>query len=128
MTLAPVVGVIVTVARAAAPSVRFPRPGEGSGPPAPPRRARARPRRARPGPAPPRPAPPRPAPPPPGNRPPPPDGPYPHRNVFGAWRIRIRRAGAPPTTAFAGTSQVTTELVPITELSPTCTPRSTQAP
>ena len=52
----------------------------------------------------------------------------PQRNVRGASRIRISRAGAPPTTALAGTSVVTTELVPITALSPTVTPRRTQAP
>ena len=50
------------------------------------------------------------------------------RNVRGASRIRISRAGIPPTTALAGTSPVTTALVPITALSPTVTPRSTQAP
>ncbi len=37
----------------------------------------------------------------------------------GALRIRMSRAGTPPTTALAGTSAVTTALVPITELSPT---------
>src|SRR5436190_262946 len=52
----------------------------------------------------------------------------PQRNVRGRSRIRITLAGIPPTTALGGTSQVTTELVPITELSPTSTPRSTQAP
>ena len=46
----------------------------------------------------------------------------------GASRIRSTRAGTPPTTAFAGTSRVTTELVPTIELSPTRTPRRTQAP
>ncbi len=52
----------------------------------------------------------------------------PQRNVRGRSRIRITFAGIPPTTALSGTSHVTTELVPITELSPTVTPRSTQAP
>ena len=33
------------------------------------------------------------------------------------------RAGTPPTTAFAGTSRATTAFVPMTELSPTVTPR-----
>ena len=46
----------------------------------------------------------------------------------GASRIRITRAGIPPTTALAGTSLVTTELVPMIELSPTRTPRRMQAP
>ena len=41
------------------------------------------------------------------------------RSVWGASRIRITFAGTPPTTAFAGTSLVTTELVPTIELSPT---------
>jgi hypothetical protein len=40
----------------------------------------------------------------------------------------MSRAGAPPTTELAFTSQVTTELVPITELSPIVTPRRMQAP
>ena len=53
---------------------------------------------------------------------------YSQRSVFGASRIRIMRAGTPPTTAFAGTSLVTTALVPMIALSPTLTPRSTQAP
>jgi hypothetical protein len=66
-------------------------------------------------------------PPPPGTSQPGP-GYSPQRNVRGARRIRMSFAGMPPTTAFAGTSAVTTELVPITELSPTRTPRSTQAP
>jgi hypothetical protein len=43
-------------------------------------------------------------------------------------RIRTTRAGAPATTALAGMSLVTTALVPITELSPTRTPRRMQAP
>jgi hypothetical protein len=46
----------------------------------------------------------------------------------GASRILIRRAGTPPTTALAGTSCVTTALVPITALSPTVTPRRMHAP
>ena len=46
-----------------------------------------------------------------------------HFSCFGASRIRRTRAGTPPTTALAGTSLVTTELVPTTELSPTLTPR-----
>ena len=50
------------------------------------------------------------------------------RSSFGASRIRITRAGMPATTAFAGTSLVTTELVPTIELSPTRTPRRMQAP
>ena len=50
------------------------------------------------------------------------------RNVFGVSRIRITRAGTPATTALSGTSVVRTELVPITALSPTLTPRRTQAP
>src|SRR5215203_6204334 len=50
------------------------------------------------------------------------------RSSRGPSRMRITRAGMPPTTAFAGTSLVTTELVPITELSPTLTPRRMQAP
>ena len=37
-------------------------------------------------------------------------------------------AGTPPTTALAGTSLVTTAFVPTIELSPTRTPRRTQAP
>jgi hypothetical protein len=40
----------------------------------------------------------------------------------------MTRAGMPATTAFAGTSLVTTELVPTIELSPTRTPRRTHAP
>jgi glycogen(starch) synthase len=50
------------------------------------------------------------------------------RSVFGRSRIRRIRAGTPPTTAFAGTSRVTTELVPMIALSPTRTPRRMQAP
>jgi hypothetical protein len=42
--------------------------------------------------------------------------------------MRSTFAGTPATTAFAGTSLVTTELVPRIELSPTLTPRSTQTP
>ncbi len=42
--------------------------------------------------------------------------------------MRITFAGIPPTTAFAGTSAVTTALVPTIALSPTWTPRRTQAP
>ena len=53
---------------------------------------------------------------------------YAHRIRRGSSRIRITRAGTPPTTALAGTSEVTTELVPITALSPTVTPRRMQAP
>jgi hypothetical protein len=43
-------------------------------------------------------------------------------------RLRMIRAGMPPTTAFSGTSQVTTALVPTIALSPIVTPRSTHAP
>ncbi len=50
------------------------------------------------------------------------------RSRSGASRMRSTLAGTPPTTAFAGTSLVTTELVPMIALSPTVTPRSTQAP
>ncbi len=50
------------------------------------------------------------------------------RICAGAFRIRISFAGTPPTTALSGTSAVTTELVPITQFSPTAAPRSTQAP
>lgn len=46
----------------------------------------------------------------------------------GASRMRMTRAGMPATTALAGTSLVTTELVPMIELSPTLTPRKMQAP
>ena len=46
----------------------------------------------------------------------------------GASRMRMIRAGTPATTALAGTSLVTTELVPTIELSPTRTPRRMQAP
>jgi hypothetical protein len=53
---------------------------------------------------------------------------YSQRSVFGSSRMRITRAGTPATTAFAGTSRVTTALVPITALSPTVTPRRMQAP
>jgi hypothetical protein len=42
--------------------------------------------------------------------------------------MRRLRAGIPATTALAGTLAVTTALVPITEFSPTETPRSRQAP
>jgi 2-polyprenyl-3-methyl-5-hydroxy-6-metoxy-1,4-benzoquinol methylase len=52
----------------------------------------------------------------------------PQRNVFGASRMRMTRAGTPPTTALSGTSRVHTAFVPITELSPTLTPRRMQAP
>ena len=54
--------------------------------------------------------------------------PYSYRIRPGASRIRISRAGTPPTTAFAGTSFVTTALVPITALSPTAQPRRMHAP
>ncbi len=54
--------------------------------------------------------------------------PYSQRKVCGVSRIRITRAGTPPTTAFAGTSLVTTAFVPTIALSPTLAPRSTQAP
>src|SRR5918996_23194 len=50
-----------------------------------------------------------------------------HRIVRGASRMRMIRAGTPPTTAFAGTFLVTTALAPTIELSPTCTPRRMQA-
>ena len=50
------------------------------------------------------------------------------RNVRGASRMRMSLAGIPPTTALLGTLAVTTELVPMTALSPTRTPRSRQAP
>ena len=43
-------------------------------------------------------------------------------------RVIRMRAGTPATTAFAGTSRVTTAFVPITALSPTVTPRRMQAP
>jgi hypothetical protein len=46
----------------------------------------------------------------------------------GAFRIRMSRAGTPPTTALAGMSFVTTAFVPITALSPTVTPRRMPAP
>ncbi len=46
----------------------------------------------------------------------------------GASRMRMILAGMPATTALAGTSLVTTELVPTIALSPTRTPRRTQAP
>ena len=42
--------------------------------------------------------------------------------------MRMIRAGTPATTALAGTFVVTTALVPTTELLPTVTPRSRQAP
>jgi NAD(P)-dependent dehydrogenase (short-subunit alcohol dehydrogenase family) len=53
----------------------------------------------------------------------------PHRYLIrcGRFRIRISRAGTPPTTALAGTSLVTTAFVPMTALSPTITPRRMQA-
>ena len=50
------------------------------------------------------------------------------RSSRGASRMRSSLAGTPPTTAFAGTSLVRTEFVPTIELSPTLTPRRTQAP
>jgi hypothetical protein len=50
------------------------------------------------------------------------------RKSWGASRILITRAGTPATTALAGTSLVTTALVPTIELSPTLTPRRMQAP
>jgi hypothetical protein len=53
---------------------------------------------------------------------------YSQRRVFGSSRIRITRAGTPATTAFAGTSFVTTALVPMIALSPTVTPRRMHAP
>ena len=89
----------------------------------PPRRPRARPRRAR-----------RPS---ARSRPPAPTGRAPESRApgvtpsaapCGSSRIRITRAGTPPTTALAGTSWVTTAFVPITALSPTVTPRRMQAP
>ena len=52
----------------------------------------------------------------------------PQRIVVGASRMRITRAGTPPTTALSGTSLVSTALVPTMLLSPTVTPRRTQAP
>ena len=57
-----------------------------------------------------------------------PAGPHSQRNVRGVSRIRITCAGTPATTAFAGTSVVSTELVPTIAFSPTATPRSTHAP
>ena len=42
--------------------------------------------------------------------------------------MRSTRAGTPATTAFAGTSPVTTLVVPMTALSPTVTPRRKHAP
>ncbi len=51
-----------------------------------------------------------------------------HRSRSGASRIRSRRAGAPATTALAGTSFVTTVFVPTMQLSPTVTPRRMHAP
>jgi hypothetical protein len=53
---------------------------------------------------------------------------YSKRIRVGASRMRNTRAGTPATTALAGTSRVTTALVPITALSPTVTPRRMQAP
>jgi len=53
---------------------------------------------------------------------------YSKRMLVGASRMRNTRAGTPATTALAGTSRVTTALVPITALSPTVTPRRMQAP
>ena len=50
-----------------------------------------------------------------------------HRRDAGASRMRMMRAGAPATTAFAGTSWVTTALAPMIELSPTRTPTRTHA-
>ena len=50
------------------------------------------------------------------------------RICCGASRMRITRAGTPPTTALAGTSFVTTAFVPMTALSPTVTPRRMHAP
>src|SRR5262245_12802750 len=50
------------------------------------------------------------------------------RNSCGALRMRMTFAGMPATTALAGTSLVTTELVPTMALSPTRTPRRMQAP
>jgi len=55
-------------------------------------------------------------------------GAHSQRIARGASRMRITLAGTPPTTAFAGTSLVTTELVPMTLLSPTLTPRRMHAP
>ena len=49
------------------------------------------------------------------------------RRVFGASRMRMIRAGTPPTTAFGGTSLVTTAFAPTIELSPTFTPRRIEA-
>ena len=57
-----------------------------------------------------------------------PNGRYSKRIRFGSSRMRSTRAGTPATTAFAGTSRVTTAFVPITALSPTVTPRRMQAP
>ncbi len=57
-----------------------------------------------------------------------PSGRYSKRIRFGSSRMRRIRAGTPATTAFAGTSRVTTAFVPITALSPTVTPRRMQAP
>ena len=50
------------------------------------------------------------------------------RSVSGSSRIRRMRAGWPALTELAGRSLVTTELVPITELSPTVAPRRMHAP
>jgi hypothetical protein len=53
---------------------------------------------------------------------------YSKRMRVGLSRIRTTRAGTPATTALAGTSRVTTALVPTIALSPMVTPRSTHAP
>ncbi len=53
---------------------------------------------------------------------------YSQRNCFGASRMRSTRAGTPPTTAFSGTSLVTTALVPTMLLCPMLTPRRMHAP
>ena len=50
------------------------------------------------------------------------------RRLTGVSRIRNTRAGTPPTTAFAGTSLVTTAPAPTIALSPTVTPRRIWAP
>ena len=53
---------------------------------------------------------------------------YSQRRVRGVSRMRISRAGTPPITALAGTSWVTTAVVPRIALSPTVTPRRMHTP
>jgi len=95
----------------AAPGAR-PRPRRPPPPQAPAPAAGARPRPTREAPRPTREAP----------------RPQRQRSRRGASRMRISRAGTPPTTALAGTSAATTAFVPTTLLSPTVTPRRMQAP